>query len=93
MSHCVKATVVIENRLGLHARPAMALVDTANRFQADIKIVKDGVDEIINGKSIMNVMMLAATRGTKLHIEATGPDADKLIAAIQELVARKFDEE
>ena len=93
MSDTSNAKVKILNKLGLHARPAMALVDVANRFKADIKIHKADNDEIIDGKSIMQVMMLAATCGTELHLEATGPDADDLIGEIKQLVKRKFDEE
>lgn len=86
-----RATVTIQNRLGLHARPAMALVDVANRFASTVSIRKG--DETVDGKSIMQVMMLAATQGTRLDIEATGPDAEPALAAIRELVDRKFDEE
>jgi phosphocarrier protein len=85
------ATVTIRNRLGLHARPAMALVDLANRYDAGITLRKG--DQAVDGKSIMQVMMLAATEGTELEIEATGPDAEPLIAEMCELVERKFDEE
>ncbi len=86
-----RATVTIINRLGLHARPAMALVDVANRFASSVTIRKSG--ESVDGKSIMQVMMLAATKGTQLDVEAEGPDSDQAVAAIQELVQRKFDEE
>ena len=89
--HTASATVVISNKLGLHARPAMSLVDTANGFEADIKIHKG--TQAVYGKSIMQVMMLAATHGTELRIDAQGPDADKAIEALEELVKRKFDEE
>jgi phosphocarrier protein HPr len=84
-------TVTILNRLGLHARPAMALVDTANSFAADIRVSKGA--QTVDAKSIMQVMMLAATKGTQLNIEATGPDAEDALAAIKALVERKFDEE
>ena len=86
-----KATVVIQNKLGLHARPAMAFVDTANGFNSDIKVRKGA--QTVDGKSIMQMMMLAASQGTQLLIEAVGPDADNAIAALRELVNAKFSEE
>jgi len=89
----VRATVTIANRLGLHARPAMALVDTANRFKANITISKSGSAETHDGKSIMSVMMLAAGQGTELTIEATGPDAENAVEDLKKLVDSKFDED
>jgi phosphocarrier protein len=83
-------TITIQNRLGLHARPAMALVDAANRFQANVNVRKG--DQVVDGKSIMQVMLLAATQGTQLVIEADGPDAQQALNEIQDLVNRKFDE-
>lgn len=79
------------NKLGIHARPAALFVKTANRFQCDIFVEKDG--EKINGKSIMGLMMLAAGPGCKLTVHATGADAAQAIAEIEALVKRKFDEE
>ena len=69
----VKLNVTIQNRLGLHARPAMAFVDVANHFKCDIKVSKG--DQAVDGKSIMQMMMLAATQGTQLQIQAQGNDA------------------
>lgn len=83
--------VTIINKLGLHARPAMSFVDTASGFKSDIKVTKDG--QVVDGKSIMQLMMLAATAGTKLKIDAEGPDADEAVAALVKLVGSKFDEE
>ncbi len=83
--------VTISNRLGLHARPAMAFVDTANGFQSDIQVCKGA--QKVDGKSIMQMMMLGATRGTELEVVADGPDAAEAIAALQDLVNRQFDEE
>ena len=85
------ATVTIYNKLGMHARPAMAFVDVANSFDSDIRVRKD--KQVVDGKSIMQMMMLAATQGTKLQIEALGDDAAKAIDALRNLVDRKFDEE
>ena len=83
--------LVIGNKLGLHARPAAMFVRVANRFGADILVEKDG--EEINGKSIMGLMLLAAGCGSRLKVTATGPDASEMIQALEELIARKFDEE
>lgn len=87
----VSTEVTIKNKLGLHARPAMAFVDTANGFKSDIRVIKDG--QVVDGKSIMQLMMLAATAGTKLTIEAEGPDAEQAIAALVKLIDSKFDED
>ena len=83
--------MTIQNKLGLHARPAMSFVDTANAFRSEIRVVKGGQD--VNGKSIMEMMMLAATQGTNLKIKAAGPDASEAIDALRQLVNAKFDEE
>ena len=83
--------LTVINKLGIHARPAALFVKTANRFQCDIFVEKDG--EKINGKSIMGLMMLAAGPGSKLTIHAQGPDASAAIAEIEALLKRKFDED
>ena len=83
--------VTITNLLGLHARPAMAFVDAASGFSSEIRIAKG--DQTVDGKSIMQLMMLAATQGTQLEITANGPDADAAINSLRDLVDRKFDEE
>jgi len=83
--------LVIGNKLGLHARPAAMFVRVANRFASDIQVEKDG--EEINGKSIMGLMLLAAGCGSHLKVTATGGDAEDMVRAIEELIARKFDEE
>ena len=85
-----KAIVTIRNRLGLHARPAMSFVDTANAFSSEIRVSKGS--QSVDGKSIMQMMMLAATEGTELQLEAEGDDAELALAALRELVDRKFDE-
>jgi len=83
--------VTIGNKLGMHARPAMSFVDTANTFKSDIQVKKDS--QVVDGKSIMQLMMLAATQGTKLQIDASGPDAQQAVDALTKLVDSKFDEE
>ena len=81
----------IKNTDGLHMRPAMKFVDIANRFESEIN-VSNG-ETSVDGKSIMQISMLAATCGTKLKITAKGPDAQQAINALQELVEEKhFDE-
>ena len=85
------AKVTITNRLGLHARPAMALVDAANQFSSNIMVAKG--QQSIDGKSIMQMMMLAATQGTQLQIEAEGSDAREAVKTLHTLVVSKFGEE
>ncbi len=82
--------VTIKNRNGLHARPAALFVKTANQFRADISVEKDG--ECINGKSIMGLMMLAASQGSRLKIIAKGEEAVSAVTALEELVERCFGE-
>ncbi|MEM7576460.1 MAG: HPr family phosphocarrier protein [Planctomycetota bacterium] len=78
----------ISNRLGLHARPAMSVVDVAAGFSSDVKISNG--KQSVDAKSIMQIMMLAATKGTALTIEANGPDAEQAVAAIKALIDSKF---
>jgi len=93
VSNRAAVTVTIANRLGLHARPAMAFVETAAGFEADVRVTRAGSDEVVDGKSIMHMMMLAATRGTEVEIVAQGPDADAAVAALSELVKSRFGED
>ena len=74
----------IKNSQGLHMRPAMKFVDMANRFESEINVSNGEMN--VNGKSIMQISMLAATCGTKLKVTATGPDAREAIDALQKLV-------
>lgn len=83
--------MTIVNRLGLHARPAMAFVDLAGTFVSSVQVSRG--DQAVDGKSIMQMMMLAATQGTALSITADGPDADACLKALAKLVASGFDEE
>jgi phosphocarrier protein HPr len=83
--------MVVTNKLGIHARPAAMFVKTANRFECDVFVEKDG--ERVNGKSIMGLMMLAAGPGSKLTVHAQGADAAKALGELDGLVKRKFDEE
>jgi phosphocarrier protein HPr len=86
-----EAEVEIKNTDGLHMRPAMQFVDVANQFDCDITISNVKTDA--DGKSIMQMSMLAATCGTKLRIRAEGADAQQAVDALRELVEEKhFDE-
>jgi len=88
------AKVTISNKLGLHARPAMMFVDTANQFDSTITVRRaDNEDEVVDGKSIMQMMMLAATKGTELILTASGSDAQQALDALKELVKSNFEEE
>jgi phosphocarrier protein len=83
-------TLTLKNRLGLHARAAAKFVHAAASFESKISITKDG-DEV-DGKSILGLLLLAAGKGTALLVRADGPDEEKALAALRELVNRKFDE-
>ncbi|MBU0575649.1 MAG: HPr family phosphocarrier protein [Proteobacteria bacterium] len=83
-------TFDIENRLGIHARVAAKLVETANRFQADIFLEKDGVE--VNGRSILGILTLFCPRGSRLTIRAEGADAEEAMEAFARLIAEKFGE-
>jgi phosphocarrier protein HPr len=83
--------LTIQNKLGLHARPAAMFVRIANRFTCEISVEKDG--EEVNGKSIMGLMMLAAGCGSELKVSASGDDAETAVRDLAELIQRKFDEE
>ena len=82
--------VTIANQKGLHARAAAKFVKLAGAFQADVTVVKGDLE--VSGLSIMGLMMLAAGPGSVLELRASGPDAADAIAALADLVARKFDE-
>ena len=83
--------LTVVNRLGLHARPAAMFVRIASRHRAEIWVAKEG--EEVNGKSIMGLMMLAAGQGSKLRIRCDGPDADKAMEELEELIKAGFNEE
>lgn len=83
--------LTVVNRLGLHARPAAMFVRIATRHRAEIWVSKEG--EEVNGKSIMGLMMLAAGQGSKLRIRCDGPDADKALEELEELIKTGFNEE
>ena len=82
------------NKLGLHARPAFQFVDVANQFSSRVTVYKGGEEPgEADGKSILNMLTLAALEGTPLRIEAEGDDAEQAVAKLIELVEGKFGEE
>jgi phosphotransferase system HPr (HPr) family protein len=92
----VEREIVVSNEHGLHARPAMQLVDLANRFQSDISIQRTtdcAEPTIADAKSVMAVITLAATKGTLLLLTADGQDAEQAADEISRLFAERFGEE
>jgi phosphocarrier protein len=80
--------LLIRNQLGLHARACALFVKTSSKFKAEITVARD--DLVVNGKSIMGVMMLAAEEGATIVVRAEGPDEGDAVAALRELVDGKF---
>lgn len=91
MSEVAKRTVVIKNELGLHARAATKFVQLAGKFPCDVTVTKDGHE--VNGKSIMGVLMLVASKGTTITIGAHGVQAEAAVAALSQLVDDRFGED
>lgn len=83
--------IIICNKLGLHARAAAKFVATASEFAAHVEVEKD--DKRVNGKSIMGVMMLAASKGTTIKLYVDGDDADQVVEKLSALVLDRFGEE
>ena len=81
----------IINKLGMHARPCSKFVKLAHLYKADVWVEKDG--EMVSGKSIMGLMTLASGEGSVLSVTCEGTDAPEALAALEKLVAAKFDEE
>lgn len=77
--------LVVKNKLGLHARPAALFVQVANRFNADITVSKD--DQVVNGKSIMGILTLAAETGSTIIITASGDDAHEAVLELEKVVS------
>jgi phosphocarrier protein len=82
--------LLVQNKMGIHARPAAMIVRVTNRFKSEVFVEKD--EEQVNGKSIMGLMMLAAAKGTTVKFIATGDDAPQMLTEIEALFAKKFDE-
>jgi phosphocarrier protein len=81
----------IKNKLGLHARAAATLVQTINRFSAEVKVAKEG--QVVDGRSIMGLLTLGAAMESKIQVEANGKDAEEVVRAIEKLIDKKFHEE
>ena len=86
-----RRTVVITNEQGLHARPADLFVKLANRFEAEIEVVKD--EQRVDGKSILDILTLGAGQGSQLVIEAVGGDAEEALDALAALIDHNFAED
>ncbi len=86
----MEKTLKIENKTGLHARPASMFVQEANKFQSKIKISAKG--KTVDAKSILMIMSLGLTQGTELTISAEGPDEADALAALSKLIEDKFGE-
>ncbi len=86
----IREDITIINKLGLHARAAAKLVNCASQYASSIQLERDG--QKVNGKSIMGVMMLAASQGTKLALEVKGEDEIEAVAALKKLIAERFGE-
>ena len=82
--------LVVQNKMGIHARPAAMIVRITNKFKSDVFVEKD--EEQVNGKSIMGLMMLAAGKGSKVKFIVSGIDALPMLTELEALFARKFDE-
>ncbi len=87
----LRREITIVNRLGLHARAAAKLVTLASRFGSEIKIQRG--QRVVNGKSIMGVMMLAASKGTQIELCAFGDDAEEALERLAELISQRFGED
>ena len=87
----IKKTMTVTPKLGMHARPAGIFVREACRFKSEVFLSKDGTE--VNGKSVMQLMLLAAEHGSKVILRVSGPDEAEALAALEKLFARKFDEE
>ena len=86
----VERNLLVQNQMGIHARPAAMIVRAANKYQCEMSFEKD--DEQVNGKSIMGLMMLAAGKGSTIKAIACGSDAEQALNDLEQLFATKFDE-
>jgi phosphocarrier protein HPr len=87
----ISRTVTIVNQLGMHARAAAKFVHLATRFESTIRVIRDS--KVMDGKSIMGILLLAAARGTTITVEAVGVDEQAAVEALVELVESGFGEE
>ncbi|MDR1693687.1 MAG: HPr family phosphocarrier protein [Lactobacillaceae bacterium] len=91
MTGKISAELKIQNQKGLHARAAAAFVRTVENFDVDVNVSRAG--QTVGGSSIMGLMILSASKGTKILIEAVGPQAEEFIKAIKALINGKFGED
>ncbi len=89
----ISARTTILNKLGLHARPAMAFVQMASAQSSEVRVRRAESSEWLDGKSIMQMLLLAATEGTEIEIECDGTDEQETLARLLQLIVSKFDEE
>ena len=82
--------LLVQNKMGIHARPAAMIVRVTNKFKSEVYVEKE--EEQVNGKSIMGLMMLAAAKGSTVKFVATGTDAEQMLTELEALFAKKFDE-
>jgi phosphocarrier protein HPr len=86
-----KRTIVVANRQGMHARPAVLIATAARKFDAKVEIVKG--NERVDAKEVLQLLMLGAAQGQSLVLEAMGEDAEQALDALEQLFIRKFDED
>lgn len=86
----LRKEITVINKLGLHARAAAKFVTLASTFASDIRLAR--AERVVNGKSIMGVMMLAAAKGVRLELRVDGKDEDKAIQALEQLILNRFSE-
>lgn len=86
----VEKTIIIKNRLGLHARAAVKFVNLANRYGSNVKVLKDNME--IDGKSILGILTLAATQGSKVTLRVSGRDEEPALKSLVILINNKFNE-
>jgi phosphocarrier protein HPr len=89
----IRQSVEVSNRLGLHARAAAKLVRLASRFASEVHLSREDANQHIDAKSILGVLMLAASKGTRLIVSIEGTDEDEAIESIRQLFETKFGEE
>jgi phosphocarrier protein len=89
----IRQSIIVTNRLGLHARAAAKLVRLASRFSSDVHVSRADSNQRIDSKSILGILMLAASQGTRLVISINGNDEAEACEAIRELFEKKFGEE
>ena len=88
----IRRTLSIKNELGLHARAAAKLVGITSQFESDIQLARRDTQQHVDGKSILGILLLAASKGTKIQIITEGEDEQEAMESIVSLIQRRFDE-